>query len=319
MVVKAKAAKMENELRHVLFVFEIAGLQYFSLSKLTTESAKKSVPIFRLLYMIFLLSFVVLLVTGFILSDELLWSVKSNVKTVIAFTVQNSMNVGMILVSLVSVIQSYCSTSKIQKVFLKNDELTQIYQREFAVSPNIAEVKRVTLIKIWFSLIFFVVTQLALFVANYQLNLNFVQFVLGMFPNMLLFLSALKFLFFVNMINYQLEFLMKTVKEFSSVPGLMQLEATKAFDNYVTTVRRSATNNNVEPLRNFQATWKAYAIIYENAGLINDSVGWTVLTIFFLLTVGLTVSSYELFVIAVGGMSIENLPGKLINSCQGLV
>lgn len=308
---EVKELKMEKNLSSVLVLFEVAGLQYFSLKSLTLENFKIRPSCYRFFYLIFLLvSISALNVFYFLSAIEIIKIDNVTDKKMLSFIVQNSLNFGLIVVAIVSLIQSFSSTPQMKEIFLNNKEIDRIYYESFGFILDYGKLRKEATRRVGILVCFFIFSNGGLTVARMTFCENqkssFLEFISSVFPVSLLLLSALKFQFFVNMVNYQLCFLESVMK------GIFHRNALCFADKKHFPIVE-VVKINVKPFedvnKKLKAALEVYSLIYENGRLINDSNGWTVLAFFFSLTMALTASGYELFVIAMGGLSIDYLPG----------
>lgn len=298
---------MEKELCDFLIVFEVVGLQYFSLRSLRDDEHGKRPSRYRLAHLVFMTIFVNSQIIGLILTDGF-WSGDLNVKGVLNFMIDHSMNVGYVMATFISLFQSYWSTENIKKVFFNNNKMVQIYRQEFDITTNLKKVRDNAVKKSVYLISFFAAIQAANIFANLKLNSSFLHMAFGMIPGIFLTLSVLKVLFYVSLVNHQLEFLKKTAER---IIKREEVKTVEFVNRHVINVMPKPNMLKRDSMKKLQAAWKVYSMINENSEIINASLGWTVLTFLISLTIGLTVSSYKVFVILVGGLSLENLPGTL--------
>lgn len=193
---------LEDELNHCLVIFEVMGLQYFSLKRLSCDGLKDHKRLHRFLYMVFLLAFINSISVFYIVKDIPLVQGDVTAKNVLMFAIQNSINVGMVLVAVVSLIQSYSKTRIDKKMFLNTKEMTMISNKEFNTCIDFKKIRKSAFRKISKFLVFFVTTQATVMIYDAQ----FFIYMIGVLPVLFLLMVVLKFSFHVDfMVNCQLE------------------------------------------------------------------------------------------------------------------
>lgn len=124
---------------------------------------------------------------------------------------------------------------------------------------------------------------------------------IGSIPILLLFMIIYKFVFYVDMVNNQLEFVVKLLDK-TFQPEEVKVVGEMCFKNTLD-----------DPLKKLRAIRKVYNIIFESGALVNRSNGLTILILLMDLVIAITASGYEIFVIAVGSLPIQRIPGNLGN------
>lgn len=215
------------------------------------------------------------------------------------------MNIGLFLVVFVSLIQSYTSTGDVKKIFFNNKEIVRHFLQGFDISLKFKKIKRANQKKGFFLIFIFVTLNSIVIFLNLQSGEHYIQLILGLIPVSFLLMTILKFLFYVSMTNYELKVLIGTFD------GIVKIDANKMIENlHMVEMKTKPIKLHNDPLNKIRAACNIYCCIYDNSGLINDSMGWTVLCSVISLTTALTVEGYGLFVIAVGGNSLKELPGE---------
>jgi hypothetical protein len=294
---------METELKTFLNIFELLGLQYFSLRELTVDNLKKRPTFLRAIFMLILVTIVCSLMIFVVNSDNPEVEGKVTAKNVVMFAIKRSFNLGMILVCCSSIVQSFVSTKKIKKVFMNIRQVVKIVQSEFDVCVDFKRFKISALKKLWFLLIFFATIHASVTLVYWNEENLFIRTFLGAIPVVFLLIVVYKILFFIALINYQLELLSEIVKD------IFQYHPIKIIENinfHLTSVKTVE-----DPLEKLRSARKIFNIIFESGALINSSNGFTILIMLITLVISLTVSGYEVFIIIVGGLPIKNIPSVI--------
>lgn len=124
----------------------------------------------------------------------------------------------------------------------------------------------------------------------------------GIIAALTVLMIVYKFVFYVEIVKHQLKLLQVLMKEtFKYAPvGIIYK------NNWRTIAVKPAVNN---WLRKLQAVRKIYNMICVHGELINHSSGLTILIVLVDVIVLLTASGYQIFVIIVGGLPMDAIPG----------
>lgn len=298
---------MEEEINKCLIIFEVLGLQYFSLKSMTPKNQKDHPSWLRRLYLILSLVSILLLASFFIVGNNDLGvdPDKLTAKNVMTFAIQNTMDIGLVVVFCASVIQAYSTTLKIKRFYVNFKEVAQLSQREFKKEFDFKTLR----FKVLKRLLIISVAFVAIHSSNGVFRIKTTDDIIGVVMGGLLFsfliLSSFKYNFYVMMINEQLKFLEENVKDFVEIRSISTIDSLqfqiinpkpyKSFDN---------------SLLKLIAARKIYNKIYASGNLVNECHGFTILFSIVNLVTTLTASGYKTFVIAVSGMDKEKMMRK---------
>lgn len=302
---KMKVRAMEEEFNSSLVLFELMGLQFFSLKLLTRENMNDRPSFLRFFHMVILLVFVSTLMVVFMASNSYAITEENvTAKNVLNFAISNSMNVGLILVVSTSIIQSFMSTRCVKKIFLNVKDIMKLYRQELDVIIDFRRIKKSTLKKVLLVILFFISTHGTVTLIKRNSN-NAFPLLLGAIPVFFLHVVVFKFTFYVGMINSQLFFLNKMLGNISTCHQPIKFIDNVSFP--VTQIKSIKLFD--DPLKKLRTLRRIYNIIYENGTLINNSNGLTILVMFINIVISLTASGYQAFVIVIGGLSPDTVPG----------
>lgn len=299
---------MEEEINKCLIIFEVLGLQYFSLKSMTLKNLKDHPLWYRKLQLILVLAAAFLVVCYFFLQNDDL-SVdpeKLTAKNVMTFAIQNTMNFGLIIVLCANVIQGYTSTLKTKRFYVNFKESARLSQEEFGTRFDFKKLKfqmfKRLLILI---LILLAVHGVTAAFSEKAFDGEFIDLFIGGALMFFLTTAAFKYVFYVIMINDQLEALEKIVESFVKTRPISTIDSLqfqivnpkpyKSFDN---------------SLLKLIAARKIYNKIYASGNLVNECHGFTILCSIVNLVITLTAVGYRTFVIAVSGMDKTKIMGK---------
>jgi 7tm Chemosensory receptor len=285
---------MLTDLNSASFLFELIGLQYFSLKTLSAKSnLNERVAIVRVIYMAVLMALVSVCVFVFTAINKDPWALKdATAKNVLMLTVKNSIGVLLIAGVFVSMIESLVSTKNFKKIFANTQKVDELATSEFKVSMDFGKIGRKAWRRFVTMTILFIFLHGAPMVASMQSPNRGIKLIVastGAIPMFLLIMLLFRFVFFVDLVNQQLEVVntilnkIRTEQERDAgKDSLKKLWLTKTIFNYITL----------------------------NSELFNRSVGLTVLNSFVTSVITLTCSGYEIFIIAIGGYPREKICGE---------
>lgn len=294
-----------DELSSVLVVLELFGLQSFSLKSLTVKNATENPSAARVLYAFGLLIGVPFLLIFHVAINESLVPPEVNSKSLLMFFVQQSMNLGLLLVVCVSLIQSVTCAKKVKKIFLNSKEITQVCQDEFGILIDAKAIRNSALRRLSIALAFILTLHGAVTITHAGSPAETIFSLLSLLPILFLVMVVYKFVFFVAMCNSQLTFMrLLIVKIFKSKP----VRIVENINFHLSTLQPGKSGE--DPLSKLRVLSRIYATIYENGNLINESNGLTVLVLLMSLVIAITVAGYESFVIIIGGLPTNQIPGE---------
>lgn len=300
-------AKMEEEMNKCSIIFEVLGLQYFSLNSLTLKNLKDHPSWFRRIHVILTVIVTFLLACYFIIlnSDLDVDPNKLTAKNVMTFAIQNTMDVGLIVVFCASFIQAYASTKKIKKIYVNFKEIAQLSQQEFKTTFDFKKLKWHLLKRLFIVVSFFLFLHSFASVIKVKTSKDSFEMLMGGLLLFFLIITSFKYVFYVIMINEQLRFLEKIIQGFVETRPISTIDSLqfqivnpkpyKSFDN---------------SLLKLIASRKIYNKIYASGNLVNESHGFMILCSIVNLVITLTAQGYKTFVIAVSGMDSHKMIGK---------
>lgn len=301
---------METEFSSSLLIFEVLGLQYFSLKLLSCKTLWTRPSIVRTVYMILLLIFMTGISVWFVTSEAVLETSSTvTAKNVLTFALQHSLNLGLILVVIVSMVQSYFTTPKVKKIYLNFKEITDIALDHFNIKKDFKQVRKGAIKRITVVVSSFVVLHLTSFFFRFGSVNDTIPMLVGAIPVFYLIMVGYKYVFYVAMVNHQMRCVLRLLEEAFKRPLII----TKNIEN----IKFNLTNTQIvkkyeNPMTKLLAVRRTFNLVYENGTLINESNGLTILIVLVDLVIAITASEYEIFVVVVGGLPPEKLIGKIL-------
>lgn len=210
---------------------------------------------------------------------------KLNAKTVLNLVVQHAMYAGLILIIFVGFIQTYTTTPLAKRIFLNCIKITEKIQQDFCHFVNYKPIRRKVINYFVFIIIFIFCSQLFMHSVEsfFKEKTTFLRTCFAIFPLIFLHTTAFKFVFYVSLVNNQLEIVGKLIPELISVEP-------KVFNRLGFYVKPVKSNKSFEIMKNIKNIREIFNVICENTELINRSMGITVLSIIAVMVVAITAS-----------------------------
>lgn len=138
LLMKVKMLKIANELNSYLKLYEILGMQFFSLKAASRENSNQRLSIWRIVQAILFMALITLF-GGIIFFDR-----KSSVvyENLLTYIYQQSIIYLIFLVYWTNLLQSLTSNERIKKFFLNSEIIYDLCRQHFAVKMNFADVRR---------------------------------------------------------------------------------------------------------------------------------------------------------------------------------
>jgi len=293
-------ASYKDELNCCTILFELAGLQYFSLKLVTRENAKKKPSFKRKIHLTAILLFFMCGDFSVMGNNDRSATEQLNAKTVIMLLMQDSKIICLAAVVLTSIIQSYRSSIKLKKVFMNTQEITDILQNEFRIEIDFAKIRMKTIKKIVIMLSCMLLSYGVIAYFAMKSNTSTIQICRGIISYWFFVMTILKVNFFVRMTNDQLKRIEDLLRNaFATAHPVHSVQLITA----VKSVKQGRINDELLRIRYL------FNAISENTELINESLGWTLLLILTSIVIELTISGYQFVILAIGADSLEVLPG----------
>lgn len=300
-----------EEVNSTLLIFEITGMQYFSLNKLTKHNVHERPSIFRLFGVLLVISLIVVMMvfTVTLVPDSLIEKNEAlRAKNVLLFTIASSVGKMMILCVICCVLESYTSSRDMKKLFLNSKEIVETIHREFNIIVDLKQIRRSALKRFVAMTIFFMSIHVPIiYFLRHSGMMIFVLLVITP-PIIFLLLSVHKFIFFVAMVNSQIEALT------SILARLFDGKPIEVDHVHLKSYNAKPSKTRIELSIKLQAAKHIYDLIHENGELVNRSHGLTVLVFIVLTIVMLIARTYEIIITYIGALPMEKLPGAVYSN-----
>lgn len=275
-----------------LVVFEFFGLQNFSLRKALRKHFIEQTSIFRKLYFSIWLSCLIIL--GCISSISVSTSEQVTFRNVLTLMYSQVTTYIFNIAIWMSLVQSFISTRHIKQLWKNTFEIAEYFNHEFGAVMRFNDLKK-SIHKLYAAeTLVFVAVHLVISSFKYMnVELFFGQATITILYTSSFVIVVNKFLFYVSLINFQLDFVQKLILS----AGKHQQETLdkkicflSASDFPLRTVKKSK----------YQSFWRTYNKILENGMLVNNSFGYTNLLILVNIITTSTFCGYILCAKAMG-------------------
>jgi hypothetical protein len=300
---------MEEELNNALIIFEAIGLQYFSLKQVTRKNLWMRPSNVRTFYMIILLCLITGVAVWFVQGEAVIETNETiTAKNILTYALQHSINVGFVLVIIVSLMQSYFTTPKVKKIYLNMKEIAEIAMDQFNIKKDFSLVRKSASKRVKVVIFSFLAIHFTTYFIRSASVTDIVPMLIGLLPIFYLVMIVYKFVFYVAMINGQMRFVLKLLEETFKTPPIF-VKTVESMKINVTNVQLVRKHEN--SMSKLLGVRRIFNLTYENGSLINESNGLTILIVLVDLVIGVTAAGYQIFVIFIGGLPTEKLPGKI--------
>lgn len=287
-------------------VFQVFAQQYFSV-KSVTEKSQKLMPnvgytIYFFVCFIFLTCQMIYTVT---LVDEEDGDVALSAKTFLTIVVNQSMLVGLILIIFIGLAHSYIKTPLMKKFYLNCFEISSMCKEYFQYELDFKAIRNSTIKKyvILFSTFMVLEFTMYLYAFFYTTDPNpFLKIFFALLPFVFLGTLQSRFIFMVDVVNC----LLKIFREILLSVFETKVQIGNIHDAILRSNHLKRQQLKTFKLRNLK---KFYFLISENADLINEISGATILTITAVMVIAITSSVYRLFLTVLGKLPAEKMSG----------
>lgn len=267
----------QREMIRSTSTFRWFGLHYFSIGDIFDKS-KKTPTIKFTCYFIFLLFLVIALVLcGLILAS---WDQSSEVSLIDFFGI--GLHIASVLMSYTVIILSYMSTNSQKEIFENCFEISSLflYRLEERIDFQIFGRKfRSKLLRIW--MCFVLITMLLAFLSIEKLIELFVFFIFMVASLVAIISSGILFLFYVDLLNFNLKYLNKSFKDLNSKDSTITLVQPKTREYLM--------------CRKLAAIKMIHLRIWETSELIDKAIGKQILMYVLVMVLGSTIGFYSTF------------------------
>lgn len=276
---EASQIMIEENLNGCLIIFELVGLQYFSLKSMNDDNVKNGPAKCRKVFPMVQLTFIGVVLITILVNFEPPMTDEVNAKTVLLFLIVQLSNLGIVLMSLISFIKSYTSTRRIKKIF--SEKNLGNCEKKFLRLDGLRCDKKASLVEVCCN---------ADVLRSYNCGVDWRRHIsrgtAGGASDSFSQLATLSALL-QNSFNY------KSIRIIDNV------------ELYVTQLEPAD-----ESLIKLRAAMKVYNLISEIGSLISDSFGLTTLMLLINFVVAATAAGFEAFIVVVGGLPTDIITGK---------
>lgn len=290
-------------------IFQLFGYQFFSVQKVFSLDAKpsKCSKLFNVIW--FILSFVIvtsLSAANAFINPKTDFEPSLTAKTALSIAIHEGFEIALVLIYCINSIQSFKSTEKMQKFFKNSVRISQILQREFHFTLNYLEVKKgcFTLFTVSFS-----------FISLMQIYLYFTDDNSSLVRNVLLTVLHFHLAVGIEKLVCLFTIVKLQVKASNECLENMFKNQTLASGLFLKSVK---SKNQLEICMKIISLRKIYNMSLENTEIVNISYGFTLLSIFCNMIIGISSICYNFFLMFVGKIPQDQLMGRIITKFQNL-
>lgn len=300
---------MENSLEGSTTVFQIMGLQFFSLNAEIFQNRQKD-EISKKHKLLIALTVVMLTMQlygiYYAINLEKMKQQSENVLT--GLNVQFSVYILMIVVICVAIAHSFASTRKTKKIFSNLDQILKIFVNDIGENIDYRGLSRRfkwTLIKI--TLCFITSTVIVLgFIYNYNQSSIFLWALLAIYPYFFIALVHCHFMFYILLIKENLQCMYKVLEKLYKHQQTSML----IMDFRAALSAKLPRKTSDELFDKMIKLKKIYWILFETTSLINELNGPPFMNQLIVLILGNISAGYKVYLSLMGDIVIERTGGK---------
>lgn len=293
MELKTKTSRIADELDGYLKIYEIFGLQFFSLKAASRDNFQPNQSKWRTAHLFFLLA--IFSFYGYI---AVMGTVTAGLTTKNVLPIMHQHSISYLLLATFSTnfAQSFMSSKHMTTFFSNSEKIAGYCIREFKVEMNFAVVRKAAWRRFCALLLGFLSV---LFTSAYIWSDDIIHFVLILLAFFIVFgfsfLIFIKFTFYVCFVNYQLRFLQKIL--------LLTFKEKHAKDG----VGSFSDEKSNQMMKKLLVVWKVYNKIKQNGSLVNKSCGLTMMLLILGVVMTTTFTGYEICRIVIDGLPFKHL------------
>lgn len=291
---EASQIMIEEDLNGCLIIFELVGLQYFSLKSMNDDNVKNGPAKCRKVFPMVQLTFIGVVLITILVNFEPPMTDEVNAKSVLLFLIVQLSNLGIVLMSLISFIKSYTSTRRIKKIF--SEKNLGNCEKKFLRLDGLRCDKKASLVEVCCN-----ADVLRCYNCGVDWRRHFSRGTAGGASDS-----------FSAPLGLSVHFLRRLNCQLATLSALLQnsfnYKSIRIIDNvelYVTQLKPAD-----ESLIKLRAAMKVYNLIFEIGSLISDSFGSTTLMLLINFVIAATAAGYEAFIVVVGGLPTDIITGK---------
>lgn len=253
-------------------LFELCGLQHFSLQNVIKKNQSRRSKIIHFVYFILLFAFnlfaVVIYVHGLVKLRERSISTRNMLTVLIKFTY----NVGLVAAIIAGLVEGLVNMKQFKIIIALAIRLGKIFSSDFQFHSNYAKFKQVLTIRISG---FFLVALTAIFIllSTSEHDVHIIFVIVIIVPELFVSMILVTFNFYVQLVNFQLECLVLVV-----IKSFRQAQFERSFAYKALSARR------------------CYYLICKMNRLVNSVLRYSMLIVVTILVIGFISTTYDDFI-----------------------
>lgn len=298
---------MENSLSGATAIFELMGLQFFSVSH---ESLQEGFHSSQQVSKKHKFLFLIIILTSSLQGAGIVYAISldshhqqnDNVRT--SLTVQFISYTLMVAIILISVLLALHKRKNTKKIFCNFKKIFKIFINELDEKidyANIARRSKLTFIKTTIFFVFQIVVVLV-FVHQHNQSNFFLWAVLVIYPYFFLQVVSNYFIFFIMVVTENLRTILKVLEKIHKMRKVMKMK--------VGVINLHAKPLDDDLLNSLLTLKRIYRIIADTTGLINEVAGFPYMMQLCIMIVGNISAGYKVYLSFMGDIPIEMMGGE---------
>lgn len=296
-----KSSNIADELNGCLVIYEITGLQYFSLKNIFKDKSRKRTFCRKIVFCFYLVTYLTFLFIALPSAPFVNSSMTSQNVILVLFRIIRSLS--KLVGYLTFLIQSYVSTENVKKFFLNTQLIAEWSHQNFHIEIIFSKFRRDAWYRFFAVNLYWALPYCGIIYVNSRsLGETVYMAVFAIFYVGISLAIATKNIFFILLLNFQLRHLEKLLQ--SVFQPEYDLIVGKVYD---LTIEDNKSEDG--DMKQLLIVWKIFNKISENADLINKSMDASVIFVLINAVMALLTSGYELVTSFVSSRT-ENALGK---------
>lgn len=298
---------MENSLSGATTIFELMGLQFFSVSfEPLEERFHSSQQVSKKHKFLFLITVLALSLQGagivYAISLEDYTQQDDNVRT--ALTVQFITYILMVVVSLISVLHALRVTKKTKQAFCNLKKIFKIFTNELDERIDYTKFARRSKLTFLKATVCFVtqIVVVLVFIHQHDQSKIFLWAVLAIYPYFFLQVVNNYYIFFIMAVTENLRTIFKVLEKVHKMRKGMKMN--------VGVINFHAKPVDDDLFNSLLKLKRIYGIIADTTGLINEVAGLPFMMQLFIMVVGNVSAGYKVYLSLMGDVSVERMGGE---------
>lgn len=273
-------------------LFQLMGLQFFSLNKIDSQYIDKKVSLKWKIYLIFIMSSLSILAGILVFVDDYEKrneNVDVTINNVLMIAVRKVMEASFIIVIVSSILQSFINVKKWKKFYLNISKIRKINQSELDCDEDFTNFKKASTRKMAIFLTYFAFCHVlsCVFQVSHNVKHFYLITFLAFLPINFLTVVALRMIFYVSLINYLLKNLQKSLSRTYEIQAKI---------SFIKNDEKQIISDRSKSLLSLR---KVFNLILESANILDNVWGLSLIIYLAGYIIAITVSEYQFLILMV--------------------